>query len=84
MSEKEIVRANGSCSKVKVLSGEGYSIPKLSTLASLKDTGNGFIVKFPSHSSVRQDNYVCLDYAEADYLYKALTPIMVLWASKED
>jgi hypothetical protein len=41
-------------------------------VAKLKDTGNGVILKFPSLSSVQQDNYICLDYAEAAYAYKLL------------
>ena len=43
------------------------------TVAKLKDTGNGVIIKFPACSSVTQDNYVCLDYAEAMYAAKLLT-----------
>ena len=42
------------------------------TLCKLKSTGNGYIAKFPSYSSVYQDYYVCLDYAQASYLLKAL------------
>ena len=42
------------------------------TVAKLKDTGNGLIIKFPSCSSVEQDNYICLDYAEASYAYELL------------
>ena len=39
---------------------------------NLENTGNGYIAHFPSNSSCRQDNYVCMDYAEAAYLYAAL------------
>ena len=42
------------------------------TVAKLKDTGNGLIIKFPSCSSVTQDNYICLNYAEAMYAAKLL------------
>ena len=45
------------------------------TLCKMKDTGNGFITKFPSFSSVMQDYYVCLDYAQAADLYKALRKV---------
>lgn len=38
-----------------------------------EDTGNGFIVHFPSDSSTRQDYYVCLDYAQARDLVLALS-----------
>jgi hypothetical protein len=41
-------------------------------VAKLKDTGNGLIIKFPSCSSVTQDYYICLDYAEASYAYELL------------
>ena len=42
------------------------------TVAKLKDTGNGLVIKFPACSSVAQDNYICLDYAEASYAYELL------------
>lgn len=41
-------------------------------LCKLKDSGNGLIAKFPSHSSCYQDYYVCLDYAQAHDLMLAL------------
>jgi len=50
----------------------GYN-SNVDTLCKLTDTGNGYIAYFPTYSCVNQDNYVCLDYAEADYLLKALT-----------
>ena len=40
--------------------------------AILTDTQNGYICKFPSFNSVSQDYYVCLDYAQAEYLYLVL------------
>lgn len=42
------------------------------TLCKLKSTGNGYIAKFPAHTSMYQDYYVCLDYAQASDLLKAL------------
>lgn len=39
----------------------------------LRDTGNGYIAFFPSNCSVRQDYYVCLDYAQARDLVLALS-----------
>jgi len=51
---------------------KGYTT-NVENLCELKDTGNGYIAYFPTYSSVTQDNYICMDYAEADYLLKALT-----------
>ncbi len=69
--ERVVVKGN----VIKVKSAQGYCIPAESTLLKLTDTGNGYIVKFPTYSSVKQDNYVCLDYSEADYLFKALKAV---------
>jgi len=55
-----------------VAANHGYSCA-VENLCELKDTGNGYIAYFPTYSSVIQDNYICMDYAEADYLLKALT-----------
>lgn len=41
-------------------------------LCRLENTGNGFIARFPGNGSTRQENYVCLDYAETSYLYATL------------
>jgi hypothetical protein len=41
-------------------------------LATLHNTGNGFIAKFYAFSSMEQPFYVCLDYAQADYLRRLL------------
>jgi hypothetical protein len=47
-----------------VRQGKGYSSPaRVSCI--VENTGNGYIAQFPSHSSTRQDYYVCLDYAQA-------------------
>ena len=51
--------------------GQGYS-PGVAILSTATDTGNGFIFYFPSHSNCIQDNYICMDYAEADYIRKML------------
>lgn len=56
---------------VKLIADSGYTQPGR-VLAKVTDSGNGFICKFPSWTSVRQDNYVCLGYDEAAYLLKAL------------
>lgn len=52
----------------------GYD-KKVDDLCELTDTGNGYIAYFRSYSSTRQDNYICIDYAEADYLRKLLSYI---------
>jgi hypothetical protein len=44
-------------------------------IAKMKDTGNGVIIKFPSYSCISQDNYVCLNYAEAEYMYLLLKEV---------
>ncbi len=66
-------KASDKLETIKIKAGEGYSrICGEKTLLKLKDTGNGFIAKIPSFSSCYQDNYICLDYAEAEYLMYAL------------
>lgn len=55
-----------------VTQGEGYHMPGEDRCV-LRDTGNGFIAKFPSHSSTMQDYYVCLDYAQARDIVLALS-----------
>lgn len=54
-----------------VAAGEGYRQPgKL--LCHVEDTGNGFIARFPGNS-LRQDYYVCLDYAQVVELIQGLS-----------
>lgn len=60
--------------KLTFIAGPGYCNPG-KKLARIRDTGNGFIVRFYSHSNVEQDNYICLNYAEADYLRRMLNYI---------
>ena len=50
----------------------GYTTDENEVAAILTDTQNGYICKFPSFNSVSQDYYVCLDYAQAEYLYLVL------------
>lgn len=59
--------------KYKARYGVGI-IPELQgkTACVLKDTGNGFKVKFPAHRSVDQDIYMSLDYSQAAYLKECL------------
>ncbi len=49
----------------------GYNT-EVDILATMENNGNGFTCKFPSYICTAADNYICLDYAEADYLYKML------------
>jgi len=56
---------------IKLIAGSKYSQPG-NTLAKVTDTGNGFVCKFPAWTCIQQDNYVCLSYAEAAYLFKIL------------
>ena len=56
-----------------VVRSSGYSQPG-SIACVLRDTGNGFIARFPANASSKQDKYVCLDYDEARDLVLALTP----------
>jgi len=65
------IKNNEDNSVYKFFSDNSYTEPD-KLLCKLKDTGNGYIFKFPSWSSSRQDNYICLDYAEAYYVYKML------------
>lgn len=59
----------------KISAVSGYCTD-VKTLAKLKDTGNGYIIKFKSYSSVEQDNYVCLSYSEAAYLKQLFNVII--------
>jgi hypothetical protein len=74
MSRETVVR-KGNVSRV--LAGVAYYNPG-SAMCEVTNTGNGYIVKFPSHNSVTQDYYVCLDYAQAYDM------ILGLAAFKED
>ena len=77
MSEHKVVR-KGNIIKVKARKGSGYC-DNVDVLCKIKDTGNGLIVKFPSYSSSVQDNYICLDYEEADILFEGLKPLIKEW-----
>lgn len=59
--------------KVKVKYGAAFPLTIEGAVScKLKDTGNGFIAKFPSYSSTEQDHYVTMDYSQALDLYVAL------------
>lgn len=51
---------------------EGYVSPG-EVSCVVEDTGNGFIARFPSYTSTRQDYYVCLDYTQARDLVLAMS-----------
>jgi hypothetical protein len=55
-----------------VSQGKGYSYPGRAR-CFVENTGNGYIVQFPAHSSTEQDYYVCLDYAQARDLVLGLS-----------
>ncbi len=57
----------------RVIRGTGY-LRERSLSCELRDTGNGYIVRFPASNSITQDAYVCLDYSQARELVLALTP----------
>lgn len=48
---------------------------KDAVVAKITNSGNGFICKFPSFSSVIQTHYVCLDYDQAECLRLALNAL---------
>lgn len=67
----EIIKRTGPIVRIKF--GPGYASSVIGrTMAKVTNTGNGYIAKFPSHSSINQDHYVCLDYSEAHALWLAL------------
>ena len=72
-SEGLLEMVNSKRGKSQVVRSSGYARPG-SSACEVKDTGNGFIARFPAHSSVEQDKYVCLGYDEARNLVLALTP----------
>lgn len=60
--------------KTRVKFGRGYMRHvRGKSAAVVTDTGNGYIAHFLSHSSAEQDAYVCLDYAQAHWLWLALS-----------
>lgn len=64
MSPKEIITRGDDVATV--VAGDGYAKHvRDTTLCEVRDTGNGYIVKFPAHDCTQQDYYVCLDYAQA-------------------
>lgn len=70
---------------VKVIAGDDYNLEYAGkAVAKMKDTGNGLIIKFPSYNCMNQDNYVCLDYSEAEYMYLILKEVEQRYQFGED
>ena len=67
---EDLVDRHGSIAIVT--QGLGYYQPGEDRVV-LRDTGNGFIAHFPSHSNTTQDYYVCLDYGQARDIVLALS-----------
>jgi hypothetical protein len=77
-SKKRLVEEHGSSYVLKQKHGvvtaktnTGYQ-PNVDKLMKLTNTGNGYIAKFYGLGSVQQDYFVCLDYAQAEYLMQGL------------
>ena len=66
----EHVASNGRLTRVT--RGRGYHTHG-SVACELRDTGNGYIARFPAANCTTQDAYVCLDYADARSLVLALS-----------
>lgn len=73
ISEKITYDSDKGIAKISAASGYHSDIK---TLAKLKDTGNGYIIKFKSYSPVEQDSYICIGYGHADYLKKLLNIVI--------
>lgn len=69
----EKVRRNGD--KTTVIADIGYE-PHVKKLLTMKNNGNGYTIKFHSHSSCVADRYLSLDYSEAYFLYLALSGVV--------
>lgn len=61
--------------KVVIKTRNGF-IDNNRNLCVVEDTGNGYIAHFPSFTSTQQDHYVCLDYAQAEYLMQAIAEFL--------
>lgn len=51
----------------KLHAEEGYS-KDVDVLAKMTDTGNGYLFKFPSYSSVVDDIHMAIGYSEVEYI----------------
>jgi len=71
VDENSVVHVTRKNDKAYVKQGYGYYNVGENACV-LKNTGNGYIAKFPSNSCVDQDYYVCLSYSQAYDLILAL------------
>jgi hypothetical protein len=71
ISESDVASVEKTRGTTSVCAVTGYA-RDVDELLTLRDTGNGFVSLLHSYSSVEQDHYLCLDYAEAEYLYYAI------------
>lgn len=60
--------------KIIVSAATGYC-DHVGKLLTLKDTGDGYVARFHSCSSLHQDHYATFDYAQAEELYLALREV---------
>jgi hypothetical protein len=72
---------SGGRQETVVTAVNGYN-PSIKELLTLTDTGNGLVSLYHSCASYKQDNYICLDYAEAEYLYYAIGEALKLRKKK--
>ena len=70
-NDQTITRVRRKNGKIKVRAESGYA-QGVNKLCTVKDTGNGFLVKMHSNSPSRDPIYIPLDYAHAEYLLMAL------------
>ncbi len=69
--EKIIIEDNVITIRAKHTGPGGYH-PHVDLLCTITDNGNGFTAYFPSYSNAIPENYICLDYCEADYIVNGL------------
>lgn len=60
--------------KVVIKTKAGF-VDSNQNLCVVEDNGNGYTAHFPSFSSTQPDQYVCLDYAQAEYLMRAIATL---------
>jgi hypothetical protein len=65
------VKVNEDKTVVKIKSDTSYTQDN-KLLMKITDTGNGFICYSPSWTCLEQDDYICMDYSQAHYIFVAL------------
>ena len=71
ISESDVISVEKEGEFTNICAVAGYA-PDIDKLLSLRDTGNGLVSLLHSYRSTEQDHYICLSYAEAEYLYYAI------------